>query len=69
MSIKDYIPDYNELHDRYDAERQREMDKLPKCDYCGKTIMDDYLYDFDGDLICEDCLNDNFRKRVEDYVE
>ena len=30
---------------------------------------DDYLYDIDGVLICEECLEQNFRKRIEDYVE
>ena len=54
---------------RYDAERQKEEDKLPKCEYCGEPIMDDYLYDINGDVICEECLMDNFRKPVEDYME
>lgn len=65
----DYIPDYADLHDRYEAEQARELAKLPKCDYCGEPIGDDYLYDLDGDIICKSCLNDHFRKSVEDYIE
>lgn len=67
--MRDCIPDYTELHARHEAEQQRELDKLPKCDYCGETITDEYLYDLDGTLCCENCLNNNFRKPVDDYVE
>ena len=38
--------------------------QLPKCDYCGKPL-DDHYYDINGDIVCEDCLWDNFRKNVE----
>lgn len=69
MHHSDHIPDYNELHDRYEAERQRELDKLPKCEYCGEPITDDFLYDLDGDILCEECLKRHFRKHVEDYIE
>ena len=54
---------------RHDAEQQAKMDKLPKCDYCNKPITDDIYYEINGDIICESCLNDNFKKAVEDYVE
>lgn len=63
------IPDYNDMFDMYDRAREAELDKLPLCDYCNKPITDEHLYDFDGDLVCEDCLKDNFRKNVEDYIE
>lgn len=66
---RDWVPDYAELHDRYEAEQQRQLDKLPKCEYCGKPIGDDYLYDLDTTIICELCLNTHFRKPVDDYVE
>lgn len=67
--MPEYIPDYNDLHDAYEARQQRKLDRFPKCDCCGKPITDDFLYDFDGDLWCESCLNDNNRKPVDDYVE
>ena len=52
---------------RYDAEQQSEMDKLPKCDYCDEPITDDYYFEINGDIICADCLNENFRKGVESF--
>ena len=61
----DPLEDFNQ----YDAEQQRDLDKLPKCDYCGHTITDEYLYEINDELICEECLNDNFRKSVDDYIE
>ena len=51
-------------HDRWQREQERLADKLPECDYCGKTV-DDYYYNINGDIICEDCLNENFRVTVE----
>lgn len=65
----DDIPDYTDLFRQHEEREQSEVDKLPKCDYCGEPIMDDYLYDINGDIICEACLHDNFRKDVEDYIE
>ena len=54
----DPIADFN----RYDAEQERRYEELPECDYCGEKITDDYYYEINGDLICEDCLKRNFRK-------
>lgn len=55
--------------DRYEVARQEEEDKLPVCDICGEPIQDDYLYDLEGTLVCEECLKENYRKSVEDYIE
>ncbi len=69
MCAREYIPDLVDCYHKYDAERQRELDRLPKCEYCGEPITDDYLYDINGDVICEECLKDNFRKLVDDYID
>ena len=53
----------------HEREQQRQLDKLPKCDYCGKRITGEYLFDLDGTICCEKCLNDNFRKATDDYAE
>ena len=55
--------------DRYDAEQESELEKMPVCSYCCQPIQDDYLYEINDELICEECINDNFRKSVEDYVQ
>ncbi len=53
--------------ERYDAEQQEKLDRLPVCDYCDEHIQDDYYYELDNECICEECLNEHFRKHVEDY--
>ena len=47
-------------------EREQELvaSKLPECDYCGSTI-DDHYFNINGEILCEDCLNENFRMVVE----
>ena len=55
--------------DRYEAEQQRRLERYPKCDYCDSHITDEFYYDLDGDIVCEDCLDRHFKKAVEDYVE
>lgn len=56
----DPVADY----DRYDTERAEEENRLPHCDYCGEPIHEKY-YEIDGEIICEDCLDANFAKWVE----
>lgn len=50
------------------ADEERELQKYPKCDICDEYITDDYLIEFNGDLICESCLVQHYRKPVEDYM-
>lgn len=42
---------------------------LPRCTYCDSYIKDDFVYDIEDELICETCLNDNFKKPIQDYIE
>lgn len=67
--MSEYIPDNLDLYDRHEAEQERKLAKLPDCDYCGEPITDDHYYDLDGDIVCQECLDSNFKKRVDDYVE
>lgn len=55
--------------DRWEAEREAELERLPECTYCGDKIQDDYLYEINDELICERCLRENFRKETNDYVK
>ena len=55
--------------DRYDRQHEEWLNSLPVCDCCGEPIQDDFCYEINGDMICEDCLDMHFRKAVEDIVE
>lgn len=45
--------------ERYDSDREEELEKLPKCKYCEEAIQQDtavYLEDED-EYICDSCLH------------
>ena len=64
-----YIPDYNDLHHMHEVRQEREIARLPRCTECELPILDDECFEFNGDLICADCLNENHRKQTEDYAK
>lgn len=55
--------------ERHDAEQQRMLDRLPKCSECGEPIQSEVCYEINGELICEECLENNHKKWVEDFRE
>jgi formylmethanofuran dehydrogenase subunit E len=63
------LPDNYDLWERHDRERERELEKYPLCDNCREHITDEHFYNINGTFICETCLNEDFRKRTEDYME
>lgn len=52
-----------------DAEDQRFLNKLPKCDECGEPIQDDECYEINDEYICPECLKNNHRRWVETLME
>ena len=54
--------------DRWDAEQQRKLDKLPKCYYCDEPIQGDFCFVINGECICEDCLEEHHKKYVDDLI-
>lgn len=60
------------IHDfmMHDIEVEEWLGKLPVCEYCKEEIQDECYYDLgDGEILCEECLNDHYRRWTEDYVE
>lgn len=56
-------------HDRYQNEKDKQLQKLPKCSECDNPIQTEECYEINDELICPECLKDNHRKWVEDYIE
>ena len=54
---------------RHDAEQQAWLDSLPRCCECDHPIQDDMCYEFDGEYICESCLDHNHCKWTEDCIQ
>lgn len=52
--------------ERYDRYLAKQEEELPQCHCCGDPIQDDFYYEINGDAICEDCLQENFRKKAEE---
>ena len=55
--------------ERYMAEQEAKLDKLPVCVECENPITTDECYELDNGLVCPDCLIENHRKWVEDFIE
>ena len=62
-----YIPDNYDQWEAHEAKQDKWLEQLPECEHCGKTIQDDFYYEINDAVLCEDCLNDNYRKRTEDF--
>ena len=65
MYTDDPVADFN----RWDAEQQDELEKLPICVDCGEPIQDEDVFDINGDLFCKECMMDNFKKKTERYIK
>lgn len=55
--------------ERRDAAQTRALSRYPKCTYCGEPIQGDFVFVFDGKQFCEECLNEEHRFYVDDYIE
>lgn len=62
------VPDNYDQFLSNEARKQQWLDSLPKCDHCNEPIQDEKLIDFDGFLICPDCLKSYYTKNTEDYT-
>ena len=62
------IPDNYSQWEHHERQQERLLDRLPKCDRCRNPIQGDYLFDFYGDVYCEDCAMKLFRRNTEDFI-
>lgn len=53
--------------DRWDAEQERELERLPICCECGNRIEDDFCYEINDEIICEACM-EQYRKFTSDFM-
>ena len=54
--------------EHYDSGQARELKRFPICAECGEPIQDEHCFEINDELICEECLNQNHRKYVDDYI-
>ena len=63
------IPDMHDLWLAHDRQQQQALSRLPVCDVCEQPIQDEHLYLINGEKVCPDCLDNEFRREVEDFTE
>lgn len=54
--------------DRYDAYQAQQEARLPVCDKCGKRIHDEIYFDINAEILCEDCMFDEYGRSTQDYL-
>lgn len=68
----EYIPDNFDLAERHlreaAAAEERWLATRPLCSECDEPITDDSCFEINGELICEDCMDENHKKAVDDYA-
>ena len=52
-----------------DRDQQSELDRLPRCACCGEPIQDDFCYEINDEIICEECLNEHYRHYTDNYID
>lgn len=55
--------------DRWEAEQENWLAKRPVCADCDEPIQDDHYFDINGEAICPDCMEGNYRKEIGEYIE
>lgn len=64
------IPDNYNLWEAHERRKEKLLEQLPLCEAhkCRHPIQDDYYFEIDGEILCEDCMNRRYRKNTEDFV-
>ena len=57
------------MWERNEARLERELARRPVCAYCDEHIQDEQFYCINGEYICIDCMENNFKVNTEDYLE
>ena len=58
MSYPIYSGDPVKYAESYDEYLEEEAEKNnPVCDICGERIDEDHYFEWDGDIICPDCMD------------
>ena len=55
--------------DQWDREQNEWLEKRPICADCDEPIQDDHYFDINGEAICPDCMEGNYRKEIGDNIE
>lgn len=60
--------DNYDLWEQHQAEQDRGEKEFPTCCECGCTIYEDFIYEYNDEPICDDCMHDNHRRSRESFM-
>lgn len=63
------VPDNYDLYKRHEMQQYMALKRRPKCSNCDEHIEGSKCYLINDVLICPDCLERDFKKDVEDYMD
>ena len=55
--------------ERYYAEQQAKLDKLPVCSDCQEPIQEEYCYEIGREILCEDCMNHRYQVTTDWFTD
>lgn len=55
-------------YDRFAADQEKELNRLPLCSECGERIQDDECWVINDEIYCPECAEELFCKWTEDYL-
>ena len=53
---------------RHDAMQEKEAEKFPTCCECDHTIYEEFVYEYNDEPICDECMSNNHRKNREFFM-
>lgn len=62
------ILDNYQLWEHHELAVEKEIEKLPVCDYCHEPITEEYFFNVLGSFYCERCMKEEFRVFTDDYA-
>ena len=64
-----YVPDAYDMWEKHEHEREKTLLRFPVCDACGERIQDDHCYKIGHEVLCEECMKENFRIETNSLID
>jgi formylmethanofuran dehydrogenase subunit E len=61
------MPDNYSVWERNEREQERRLALRPVCEDCGEPIQDEYYFEVEGEILCEECMHDRYRQEMDTY--
>lgn len=48
----------------HEQDKERRLSRRPVCAYCDQHIQEEFFFEIDCEMVCEECLNLHFKREV-----